>query len=97
MSTLSKMTVRLSGTDTYELAAGLRTIADSLEEGMINGSLIEWPSIIESHWDVIDHELCEECGGIDNEHNDIIVDDIVDPSEPHLHAPVGTAKCPNAK
>lgn len=47
-------------------------------------------------WTLTEKKMCSECGGVDGEHEDITTMESVSPSEPHLQAPVGTAKCPNA-
>lgn len=47
-------------------------------------------------WNLMEKRMCSECGGVDGKHEDITTMESVSSGEPHLQAPVGTAKCPNA-
>lgn len=78
------------GYSTSDVADELERAAARIREGKLRGY------VNGGEWKLSETKVCEECGGVNGEHEDITLMEAVDPREPHLQAPVGMAKCPKA-
>lgn len=89
MSTRLTLTINIQHQDVADVCEDLEQALHAIEKGAMKGGLLG------GDFAIIEEEVCDECGGVDGEHEDVQTMERVYPGEPHM-APIGTMACPNA-